>query len=307
MLDVSIIIVNWNAQALLARCLRHVVDTVKRSSYEVIVIDNNSSDGSPDMVRRDFPAAILIANPDNRGFAAANNQGMAISQGRYVLLLNSDAFVEENTIDAMVAFMDQHPEAGMAACKLLYEDRSLQPSCSSFPTLETEFYTAVGLEKLFPNSPIFGKYLMRYWDYSDIRAVDVIMGAFMLVRRSAIDQVGMMDEGYFMYSEEVDWCYRFSRAGWKTLFNPHVQAVHLWGGTSKQVRWEMFVQLYRSRVRFFRRSYGPVSTFLLKVILALNCLVRIIPGALYYRRSGTPEMRQKHDAFRQLLAQLPGF
>lgn len=304
--DVSIIIVNWNAQALLAKCLRHVQDTVKRVSYEVIVVDNHSSDGSQDMVRRDFPATTLIANSDNKGFAAANNQGIAVSQGRYVLLLNSDAFVEDGTIDEMVAFMDARPDAGMAACKLLYEDRRLQRSCNRFPTLETELYTAVGLEKLFPHHRVFGKYLLGDWDYDDVRTVDVVMGAFMLVRRDAIDQVGVMDEGYFMYSEEVDWCYRFKQAGWKTYFNPRTQAVHLWGGTSKQVRWEMFIELYRSRLRFFRRSYGALSAFLLKLILGVNCLVRIVPGALYYRAGGSQEQRQKHAAFRQLLAQLPG-
>jgi GT2 family glycosyltransferase len=109
-----------------------------------------------------------------------------------------------------------------------------------------------------------------------------------------------------MYSEEVDWCYRFRQAGWQTWFNPAAQAVHLWGGTSKQVRWEMFIELYRSRVRFFRRSYGAPSAFLLKLILGINCLVRIVPGALYYRAGGSAEQRQKHAAFRQLLAQLPG-
>ncbi len=305
MLDVSVIIVNWNAQVLLAECLRHVRETVKRVSCEVIVVDNCSSDGSVEMVRRDFPEAVLIVNDANRGFAAANNQGIAVSRGRYVLLLNSDAFVEENTIDAMVAFLDARPEAGMAACKLLYEDRRLQESCSAFPTLETEFYTAVGLEKLFPRHPVFGKYLMGAWDHNDVREVDVIMGAFMLVRRAAIDQVGAMDEGYFMYSEEVDWCYRFKQAGWKIYYNPHVQAVHLWGGTSKQVRWEMFVELYRSRVRFFRQHYGRLHAFLLKLILGVNCLVRIVPGALYYHAGGSPEGRQKQAAFRRLLARLP--
>lgn len=306
MIDVSIIIVNWNAEALLAQCLRHVRDTVERVSYEVIVVDNHSTDCSREMVRRDFPEATLIANENNRGFAAANNQGIAVSQGRYVLLLNSDAFVEEHTIDEMVAFMDERPEAGMAACQLLYEDRRLQESCSAFPTLETEFYTAVGLEKLFPRHPVFGKYLMGGWDHSEVREVDVIMGAFMLVRREAIAQVGAMDEGYFMYSEEVDWCYRFKQAGWKIYYNPYVQAVHLWGGTSKQVRWEMFVELYRSRVHFFRQHYGRLHAYLLKGILGVNCLVRIVPGALYYRASGSPEGRQKHEAFRHLFVQLPG-
>ncbi len=152
MLDLSIIIVNWNTRELMARCLNAVDATVKKIAYETIVVDNNSSDGSPDMVRTQFPNVKLIANTDNGGFSKANNQGIHISQGRYVLLLNSDAFVLENTLDTMVAFMDAHPEAGMAGCKLLYEDGSLQASCATFPTLATEFYIAAGLDKLFPRA-----------------------------------------------------------------------------------------------------------------------------------------------------------
>jgi GT2 family glycosyltransferase len=302
MLDVSIIVVNWNGRDLLARCLHCVESTVKQAAYEVIVVDNASTDGSQDMVKRDFPQAKLIENTGNVGFARANNQGMEMSQGRYVLLLNSDAFVKEGAIDTMVAFMDAHPEAGMAGCKLLYEDGTVQPSVSRFPTLETEFYTAVGLEKLFPNSPIFGKYLMRYWDHNDVRQVDVIMGAFMLARREAVDQVGMMDDGYFMYSEEVDWCYRFRQAGWAIYSTPAAEAIHLWGGTSKQVKVEMLMHLYRSRVRYFRKHHGQLLAALLKALLAINWLIRLGFTTL---TGHNPEARG--ESYRYLLNQLPGF
>jgi len=305
MLDVSIIVVNWNARELLCRCLQCVESTVRRASYEIIVVDNGSTDGSQEMVKRDFPKTRLIENTQNIGFAAANNQGMAISQGRYVLLLNSDAFVKEGTIDTMVAFMDAHPDAGMAACKLLYEDGTVQPSVTRFPTLETEFYTAVGLEKLFPNSPVFGKYMMRYWDHNDAREVDVIMGAFMLARQEAIEQVGRMDASFFMYSEEVDWCYRFKQAGWKIYSTPEVEAIHIWGGTSRQVRAEMLVQLYRSRVQFFRKHYGSASVRLLKLILGLNFGVRVVLG--YPVTWLLPQALPKHVAFRRLLVSLPDF
>ena len=305
MLDLSIIIVNWNTRDLTARCLSDVQATVKKIAYEIIVVDNNSSDGSQDMLRTQFPDVKLIANADNIGFARANNQGMIISDARYVLLLNSDAFVKADTIDRMVAFMDEHPDAGMAGCKLLYEDGSLQASCATFPTLGTEFYIALGLDKLFPNSKIFGRYLMTDWDYRSTREVDVIMGAFMLARKSVIDQVGMMDESFFMYSEEVDWCYRFKAAGWKILFTPEVECVHIWGGSSRAVKVETLIRLYRARVQFFRKHYGRLTAFLYKIILALNSLVRIVPGALYYLRSEAG--RQKHYAFRQLLGAIPGF
>ncbi len=307
MLDVSIIIVNWNAEALLARCLRCVQTTVEKVGYEVIVIDNASTDGSIAMLKQDFPDVIRIENADNRGFAGANNQGMAIAQGRYWLLLNSDAFVEPGTIDAMVAFADAHPEAGMTACKLLYEDRRLQPSCYNFPTLKTEFYTALQLDKLLPKSREFGQFLMTWWDFNDVREVDVVMGAFMLVRREAVQQVGMMDASYFMYSEEVDWCYRFMQAGWKIIYNPTVQTVHLWGGSSKQVKTEMFLQMHRSKIEYFRKNYGRLSAFLLKWIMGFGAVLRVVPGSIVYVTSADPAKRQKHQAFRRLLQALPAF
>lgn len=307
MLDLSIIIVSWNTRELLAKCLRCVEETVKKISYEVYVVDNNSSDGSQDMVRKDFPTVKLIANVDNVGFAKANNQAMRVSEGRYVLLLNSDAFVKDNTIDYMVSFMDSHPDAGMSGCKLLYEDGRLQPSCATFPTLASEFYIATGLDKLFPKSKIFGKYLMTDWDYSDTRPVDVIMGAFMLARADVIQKVGLMDESFFMYSEEVDWCYRFKAAGWKIYFCPDVETVHLWGGSSKAVKVETLLRLYRARVQFFRKHYGALTAFLYKIILTINSLIRVGPGALYYLTRKNPDSRQKHYAFRRLLAAIPGF
>ena len=307
MLDLSIIIVNWNGKDLLRKCLQCVEATVKKVSYETYVVDNASTDGSQDVVRQEFPTVKLIANKDNVGFATANNQAMKVAEGRYVLLLNSDAFVDANTLDAVVQFMDEHPEAGMSSCKLLYEDRSLQRSCATFPTLATEFFIALGLDKLFPKSKVFGKYLMTDWDYNTTRQVDVIMGAFMLVRRELITKIGMMDEAFFMYSEEVDWCYRFKTAGAKVFFYPDVTCVHLWGGSSKAVKVESLLRLYRARVQFFRKHYGRLSAFCYKIILGFNALVRVGPGALYYLTRGNPASKQKHFAFRQLLKAIPEF
>ncbi|MBZ0275463.1 MAG: glycosyltransferase family 2 protein [Anaerolineae bacterium] len=307
MVDVSILVVNWNTRDLLARCLRAIQDTVKQVAYEVIVVDNHSNDGSQEMVKRDFPQVRLIENQENVGFARANNQAMEAAHGRYMLLLNSDAFLGEGALDVMTAFMDSHPDAGMASCKLVYEDGSLQRSCATFPTLMTEFYIALGLDKLFPHSKTFGRYLMTDWNYDDTRPVEVIMGAFMLVRATAIEEVGMMDEGFFMYSEEVDWCYRFEDAGWKVYFHPDVQAIHIWGGSSRAVKVETLIRLYRSRVQFFRKHYGHSDAWLYKGILIFNALVRVVPGALYYLTRGTPEARQKHAAFVQLLRAIPGF
>jgi GT2 family glycosyltransferase len=303
--DLSIIIVNWNTRDLLAQCIQAVYDTTHSLDFEIIVVDNASTDGSQEMVQQEFPDVNLIANAENLGFAKANNQAIQHSQGRYVLLLNSDAFVRENTIEQMVAFMDAHPETGMAGCKLLYEDGRLQPSCSAFPTLFTEFCIATGLDKLFPKSPLFGKYRLTYWDFDDVRKVDVILGAFMLVRATAINEVGLMDERYFIYSEEVDWCYRFNEKGWEIHFCPDVKAVHLYGRSTRQARVEMLIQLYRSRIEFFRKFHGKQSATLLKAIIGLNCLLRIGPGVWFYILTNNPGTRQKYKAFWRLFWTLP--
>jgi GT2 family glycosyltransferase len=305
MTDLSVVIVNWNTREFLSRCLRSVYDSTLDLDFEVIVVDNGSTDGSQEMVRQEFPGVSLILNTENKGFAKANNQAIRRSRGRHVLLLNSDAFVRENTIEHTVAFMDGHPEAGVAGCKLLFEDGRLQPSCYAFPTLFTEFFIAVGLDRLFPRSRLFGMYGMTYWDFGDIREVDVIMGAFMLVRAIAIDEVGLMDERFFMYSEEADWCYRFRDKGWKVYFYPHVEAVHLGGGSTRRVRAEMLIRLYGSRIEFFRKHHGKLSARLLKLVIGLNCLLRIGPGAWYYLRSDDPQIRRKHQAFLRLLRILP--
>jgi GT2 family glycosyltransferase len=305
MLDLSIIIVNWNTCRMLADCLNAAMAAVANLSFEIIVVDNASTDGSQELVQRQFPNVHLIANTTNVGFAKANNQALRCSRGRYVLLLNSDAFVDKNTIEEMIVFMDQHPEAGIAGCKLRYPNGRLQPSCMTFPTLFTELCIAIGLNKLFPKSRLFGRTFMTYWEYDGTCEVEAIMGAFMLVRAAAIDEVGFLDERYFMYSEEIDWCYRFRQQGWKIYYYPAVEAVHLWGGSSGGVQQELLIQLYRSRALFFRTHYGPRSARLFKLLVGLNCLLRIIPGASYYYFRRDPQGRLKHRAFRQLLRALP--
>ena len=306
-MDLSIVIVNWNAKDILHKCLAQVQDTTREIDYEVIVVDNASTDGSQAMVKQEFPSTRLIENSANVGFAGANNQGMALSQGRYVLLLNSDAFVGDSTLDTMVGFMDEHPEAGVGACKLRYGDGRLQPSCYTFPSLLTELYIALQLNKLLAKNREFGKYAMTWWDFNEVRDVDCVMGAFMLVRREVIEQAGMMDTSFFMFSEEVDWCYRIKQQGWQILYNPAVESVHLWGGSTKQVSHDMFLELHRSKVHFFRKYYGRLSTVLLKVILGFGCLLRIGPGLVYYLRSSDAGKRQKYQDFRDLLRAIPAF
>ena len=266
---------NWNTRDILRDCLASIYEQIHGIESEVIVIDNASSDGSVQMVKTEFPQVVLIENTENRGFAAANNQGMRIAKGRYLLLLNSDTVVLDRAIQKTIAFADQHPQAAVVGCKVLNPDHSLQPSCFMFPSLLNLFLSATYLYKIFPKSRFFGRERMTWWQRDDVRQVDVVTGCFMLVRREAIDQIGLMDEDFFMYAEETDWCYRFKQAGWQNLFYPDAQIIHLGGQSSKQVKVEMTIQLRRAILQFIKKNYGKVHFYLGRLLIIMFFLIRI--------------------------------
>jgi GT2 family glycosyltransferase len=227
------------------------------------------------MDRKDFPSVNIIENSENRGFAAANNLGIASSYGRYVLLLNSDTIVLDGVISKMVAFADSHTEAAVVGCRVLNPDKTLQPTCFMFPSLLNLWLEATYLYKLFPQNRFFGREQMTWWNRSDAREVDVITGCCMLVRREAIEQVGMMDEKFFMYGEETDWCYRFKRAGWKVIFSPAGEIIHLGGQSTNRVREEMNIRLRTSILRFIKKHHGWFSHKAACLIMILFFVVRL--------------------------------
>jgi GT2 family glycosyltransferase len=274
-MDVSILIINWNTKQLLSDCLRSVYENAGDVEYEVIVVDNASGDGSKEMVKNDFPQVILIENEDNRGFAAANNQGIAIAKGRYVLLLNSDTVVLEGCIANTVAFADAHPQAGVVGCRVLNPDRTLQPTCFMYPSIMNMLLSSTYLYKLFPKSRFFGRERMTWWDRNDVREVDVVAGCFMLVRREAIEQVGRIDEQFFMYGEETDWCFRFKKGGWKLIFTPVGQIIHFGGGSSKIVKYEMICQLRSSILLFMKKNRHRAVYIVACALVALFFFFRI--------------------------------
>ncbi len=227
-MDISVIILNYNTLDLTRKCIQTVfASRLGRYTMEVIVCDNGSTDGSPAMVKKEFPQALFIDNKKNVGFAAGNNPGIRRAKGRYVLLLNSDTEVPASTLAAMIAFMDARPQAGAATCKLLLPDGSIDPACHrGFPTPWVAFTYIAKLEKLFPKTRLFGEYHQGYKDFSAVHKVDVISGAFFMVRREVINKVGLMDEDYFMYGEDIDWAYRIRQAGWTIYYNPNVTVLH---------------------------------------------------------------------------------
>ncbi len=276
-MDLSIIIVNWNTKDITCDCLRSIYEQTAALEFEVIVVDNASADGSVEQIRNDFPAVQLIANPDNRGFAAANNQGMAAARGRYLLLLNSDTIVLERALEKAVAFADSRPDAGIIGCRVLNPDMSLQRSCFMFPSLLNMTIAAAYLNKFFPGHRFWGRERMTWWQYNEERAVEVVMGAFMLVRRETYEQIGGMDEAFFMYGEETDWCWRSRRAGWQVLFMPEARIIHLGGQSSRQVRRQMILQLRSGILKFIRKNRSYPVYLAACVLTSLWFAVRIVP------------------------------
>jgi N-acetylglucosaminyl-diphospho-decaprenol L-rhamnosyltransferase len=252
------------------------------------------------MVRERFPWVQLIENQENVGFARANNQAICHSRGRYVVLLNSDTMVHEGALETLLQFMDAHPQAGACGPRLLNGDGSLQPSAHPMLTPGHEFWRLCFLDRAWP----LATYRQDRWDVVNPRPVEVIKGACLLLRRAALDQVGLLDDRYFMYTEEVDLCYRLAQAGWGLWLAPQAVVTHFGEASSKQVREEMYLQLYRSKVQFYRKFGGWSRVALYKALVGLAYLPRAAAAGVV--SLARPAWRPQARLFRRLLAELPG-
>jgi len=273
--DLSVIIVNWNAKELLAACLESLFADQEGVTVELFVVDNASSDGSVEMVQRDFPEVILIANRENLGFARAANQAIRHSRGRYILLLNPDTLVMKQALLRMVRFLDHQPLVGALGAKILTPNGNIDfRGGRHFPTPLTEFFDQARISKVFPTSRILGRYLMGYWDHKDSREVDLLSGACMMVRSETIDEVGPLDEEFFLYGEDVEWCYRIKRAGWKIFYYAEAQIIHLGGGSTKGYPESLGIEQLRSINLFFKKSYGLLDPWLHRLLILLVTLAK---------------------------------
>lgn len=272
-INLSIIIPSWNTKRLLRQCLKSLILNIQYSilNYEIIVVDNGSTDGSPQMVRKEFPRVCLIENKTNLGFGAANNQGMKIAKGRYFLLLNSDTIIQGKALTKMVDFFDDHPEAGIIGPKLLNTDGTPQPSVGPFPGLIV-CTIMLFLEHWFGH-------LVRF-SPRKIEEVDWVMGAAFMVRPEVIERAGWMDEGIFMYMDEVEWAYRIKKAGYKILFYPDASIVHLLRASSKSGRKGPILNIYRGLIYFYRKHYSPFSLLVLRIMLQLKAALALFLGRL---------------------------
>lgn len=299
-MDLSIIVVNWNTREMLRDCLASVLASPGLPETELIVVDNASTDGSPDMIARDFPDAVLIRNTENRGFAAANNQAMAIARGRHVLLLNSDTLVHGDVIGRSVAWLEAHPDAGAMGCRVLNANGTVQLTCSRFPTLLNLFLTTTGLWKLH-RPAFFGRFLMTDWKRDSERDVEVISGCYLLVRAEVIAEVGPLDEAFYFYGEETDWCRRIAAAGRRLCFAPVGTITHFGGGTVRKLSHRRDVLLTGAMVRLHRKHGGRAAALACFLLLAGFNLSRAAFWSLASLvRPGT-EVRDRARHFRAVL------
>jgi N-acetylglucosaminyl-diphospho-decaprenol L-rhamnosyltransferase len=286
MLDLGIVIVNYNVRDFLRDCLASIYDSQGGFTFQVCVVDNGSHDGSPGMVEAEFPQVRLI-RAENRGYAAGNNLGlrsfgfvdagqeMAGSAPRHALLLNADTVLPPSALADMLAFMDAHPQAGIAGPRLVRSDGSLDRACRrSFPTPEVAFYRIFGLSRLFPGSERFGRYNLTYLSPDVTTELDSVVGAFMLIRREVLGQVGLLDERYFMYAEDLDLCFRAKQRGWQVWYNAEVTVLHYKGESSKQ-RSAFANQKFYQTMRLFHDKHFKRQTF-----FAMNWLIYATVGLL---------------------------
>jgi GT2 family glycosyltransferase len=251
---VSVVIVNWKTPKLLARCLDSIARDRGASGFEILVVDNNSGDGSVEMLRRDYPTVTTIANADNVGFSRACNQVIPKAEGTFILLLNPDAEIKDDAISTLADFMERTPDCGAAGPKVLNADGSLQLACRrAFPTPEAAFYRVTYLSRLFPNHPTFARYNLGSADPDKETDVDALSGSCMMVRRDVVEQIGLLDEDIFMFGEDIDWCWRIKQAKWRVVYTPESVVYHLHGASSRLRPIGTTINLHKGMEVFYRK------------------------------------------------------
>ncbi len=290
--DISVVILNWNTERLLRRCIASIKNhNTSQVSYEIIVVDNASEDGSRAMVTSEFPDVKLVINKRNIGFGAGNNRGAVEATGRYILFLNSDTEVHTDCLLKLVQFADEHPECGIVGPKLLNADGSLQYSCRHYPNLATGFFRNTPLGRLFPSNRHNADYLMSSWDHASNRNVDWVSGAALMIRRATADEVGMFDEDYFMYCEDVDLCRRVNMAPrnassvetWKVTYVPDATITHFIGRSSDKVPTRMTYEFHRSQYLFYRKHYLAATPIFLRPLIPVGIIMRAVGQLIRYR------------------------
>lgn len=261
-MDVSVIIVNYNVRAFLNSALISLFKSLEGLDAEIFVVDNASDDGSVELIKTNFPSVHLIANSANVGFAKANNQAMALAKGKYLLLINPDTLVQEDSITTLIKYFEEHSDAGMVGCKILNPDGTLQLACRrSFPTPWVAFTKTFGLSAFFPRSKKFAQYNLTYRNPDETYEVDAISGSFMMMSREVYEKIGGLDETFFMYGEDLDWCYRVQQAGWKVFYVPTTSIIHYKGESTRRSDLDELKVFYNAMRLFVQKHHSGSPVF----------------------------------------------
>jgi GT2 family glycosyltransferase len=312
MTDISIVIVSWNAKKYLEECLTSLARSEGGLSIEIIVADNASSDGSDEMVRSQFPYVKLIQTGANLGFSKGNNVAIPLATGKYVCLINSDVNVPPGCLQKMFRYMEENATVGLIGPRMQLPDGLVHRSGMRFPSTWNIFLRAVALDSLFKGSGFFGGYLMSDFQFDQTRDIDVLNGWFWMARREAASQVGLLDEQFFMYGEDIDWCKRFHLAGWRVVFFAGAEALHYGGASSSNAPLRFFVEMQRANLQYWKKYHGRTSLFFYLFYGFLNYSIRLIAWGLLYivhparRSKAQSEIKQNITGLRWLLSQIAG-
>lgn len=280
MSKISVIIVSWNARAYLQNCL----DSIRKNSnslvHEIIVVDNASSDGSPEMVEKLFPDVMLIRSQENLGFARANNKGIERASGDYLALVNSDVIVHAQCFERLAGFLDENKRVGLIGPKVIGGDGHLQRSCRRLPSLWNLTCRALMLDQLLSRHAFFSGFEMRHWNHDEMAEVEVLSGCFWLARRSAVAEVGVLDERFFFYAEDLDWCKRFRDANWKLTFVPTASATHFGGGSSSNAPLKYSIEMLKANLAYWQKHHGGIGRAAFYGTALLHHFVRFVMRGL---------------------------
>ncbi len=270
-MDLSIVIVNYKSKDYTDACIKSIYDNTHNIYFEVIVVDNNSGDGCIEMVKEKYPRVKTFQNDENAGFSKANNLGIRLAVGRYILLLNPDTIVHGKSLEKMVEYMDINSHVGVAGCRVENPDGTLQRACRrSLPTPLVAFLRLSGLSRLFPRSRMLAKYNLTYVDENKGIAVDAVSGAFLMFRCEVLEDVPGLDEDYFMYAEDIDFCYRAKKSGWKVMYYPRARITHFKGQSSKHFSMEATKAFYNSMAIFFNKNLERETFFPVRFLVYLG-------------------------------------
>lgn len=279
---VSAIVVSWNTRRMTLDCLRSIEADCAGLAHEIIVVDNASTDGSPEAIAAALPGATVIRNGRNAGFARANNQGIAAARGAYLALINSDVIVRPGCIGALVRYLEEHSDAGLAAPRIVDAAGRLQPNCLRFPGYWNRLCETTGLAKMFAGVDWLGDTRVAERRHDRTRDVDILTGCFWVARAEAVGRIGGLDENFFMYGEDMDWCRRFRRGGWRVVFHPAGGAVHFGGASSAGQPTRFFIELQRSILRYWRKHHGRIGWIYCAATIALHQVLRLAAECVAY-------------------------